>query len=183
MRKIVAGLFSSLDGVVESPEKWHFTYFNDEMGEAVQSSMAASDAMLFGRVTYQEFASYWPNANADDPFAAMLNNVPKYVVSTTLDKAEWNHSTLLNGDFVDDITKLKQQPGGNIGMTGSGTLVESLLQHDLLDELWLFVHPVVVSNGKRLFKNGGDLKPLKLVKSTTFSTGVLWLIYQPATAE
>jgi dihydrofolate reductase len=181
MRKVIAGLFVSLDGVVESPEKWHFEYFNDEMGRAVESQMAESDAMLLGRVTYQEFASYWPSVSAEEqPIAAFMNNTPKYVVSTTLDKAEWQNSTLIKGNVAQEITKLKQQPGRHIGITGSPTLVHSLLQGGLLDELRLLIHPVVVGSGKRLFKDGGELKRLKLVDSTTFSTGVLSLIYQPA---
>ena len=181
MRKVIAGLFLSLDGVMESPDKWHFPYFNDEMMEVIGSGMAASDAMLLGRVTYQEFASYWPGVNPEDePMAAYMNNTPKYVVSTTLDKAEWNNSTLIKGNVAEKITKLKQQPGKNITITGSATLVQSLLQDDLLDELGLLVHPVVVGSGKRLFKDGGDLKRLKLVDAKTFSTGVLSLVYQPA---
>src|SRR4051794_3218641 len=180
MRKVVAGLFISLDGVVESPEKWHFPYFNDEMGEDVGSQMAASDVMLLGRVTYQEFAAFWPSASADDPMGARMNNTPKYVVSTTLDKAEWKNSTLINGNVAEEITELKQQPGKDIDVTGSATLVRWLLQNDLLDELQLLVHPVVVGGGKRLFTDGGTLKKLKLVDSKTFSTGVLSLTYQPA---
>ena len=101
MRKVVAGLFISLDGVVESPEKWHFPYFNDEMMEVVGSAMAASDAMLLGRVTYQEFAGYWPGVRPEDePMAAYMNTTPKYVVSTTLDTVEWQNSTLIKGDTV-----------------------------------------------------------------------------------
>ena len=181
MRNITAGLFIALDGVVESPEKWHFPYFNDEMGAAVGSQMAETDAMLLGRVTYQDFASYWPGVSADDePIAAYMNNTPKYVVSTSLDTVDWQNSTLIKGNIAEALTKLKQQPGKNIGITGSPTLVHSLLQEDLLDELRLLVHPVVVGSGKRLFKGGGDLKRLKLVDSKTFSTGVLSLIYQPA---
>ena len=108
MRKVTAGLFVSLDGVVESPEKWHFPYFNDEMGEAVEAAIAASDAMLLGRVTYQEFAAYWPGVSSEDePFATHMNNTPKYVVSKTLDKAEWNNSTLISGNVAEEITKLK----------------------------------------------------------------------------
>ena len=181
MRKVTAGLFVSLDGVVESPEKWHFPYFNDEMGEAVEAAIAASDAMLLGRVTYQEFAAYWPGVSSEDePFATHMNNTPKYVVSKTLDKAEWNNSTLISGNVAEEITKLKQQPGKNIGTTGSATLVQSLLQEDILDELGLMIHPVVVGSGKRLFQEGGGPKGLKLVDSMTFSTGVVSLTYQPA---
>jgi len=184
MRKVTAGLFVSLDGVVESPEKWHFPYFNDEMGEAVEAAISASDAMLLGRVTYQEFAAYWPGVSSEDePFATHMNNTPKYVVSKTLDKAEWNNSTLISGNVAEEITKLKQQPGKNIGITGSATLVRSLLQDDPLDELGLMIHPVVVGSGKRLFQEGGGPKGLKLVDSMTFSTGVVSLTYQPAGME
>ena len=185
MKKVTAGLFVSLDGVTESPEKWQLPYFNDEMGEAVGAAMAAADAMLLGRVTYQEFASYWPGVSSEDqPFADHMNNTPKYVVSTALEEPlEWNNSTLIKGNLVEEIARLKRQPGKNIGITGSVTLVQSLLEQDLLDELGLMIHPVVVGSGKRLFEEGGDPKKLKLVESKTFSTGVVCLTYQPAGKE
>ena len=184
MRKIVAGLFISLDGVYEAPDQWHFPYFNEEMGEAVDSQIAASDSMLLGRVTYQEFAGYWPNQTSSEvDIADYMNNTPKLVVSTTLDRVdEWQNSTLIKGNVVDELTKLKQQPGKNIAITGSGTLVRSLLRDDLLDELRLLVHPIVVGSGKRLFQDGTAHKPLKLVESKTFGTGVVYLTYQPAGA-
>ncbi len=182
MRKIVAGLFISLDGVIEAPQTWHFPYFNDEMGAAVGAQMAASDAMLLGRVTYQEFAAFWPSAPADDPFTAVMNNTPKYVVSTTLETAEWQNTTLINGNIAEEIAQLKQQPGKEIGITGSATLVRSLLRMNLLDELRLLVHPIVVGTGKRLFPDGSEQTPLKLADSRTFSTGVVYLTYVPATA-
>ena len=185
MRKVTAGLFVSLDGVVESPERWQLPYFNDEMGEAVGAAMAATDAMLLGRVTYQEFASYWPGVSAEEqPFADHMNNTPKYVVSRTLEgPLEWNNSTLIRGNVAEEITRLRQQPGKNIGITGSATLVQSLLREDLLDELGLIIHPVVVGAGRRLFGEGGGLKALELVNSKTFSTGVVSLTYQPAGKE
>ncbi len=185
MRKVTAGLFMSLDGVVGSPEKWHFPYFNDEMGEAVGAAMAESDAMLLGRVTYQEFASYWPGVSSEDqPFAAHMNDTPKYVVSTTLaEPLEWSNSTLIKGDVAEEISRLKQQPGKNIGITGSATLVRSLLREDLLDELGLMVHPIVVGSGRRLFEEGGDPKGLTLLDSKTFSTGVVYLTYGPVGRE
>ncbi len=180
MRKIVAGLFITLDGVMESPEKWQFPYSNDEMGEVVGSQMAASDTLLLGRVTYQEFASSWPNAGGDDPFADHMNNTPKLVVSTTLDTVAWRNSTLIKGNVVEELIRLKQQPGKNIAISGSATLVRSLLRDNLLDELLLLVHPVVVGSGKRLFPDGSDPVALKLVDAQTFSTGVLSLTYQSA---
>src|SRR5215217_7774182 len=185
MKKVTAGLFVSLDGVTESPEKWQLPYFNDEMGKAVGTAMAAADAMLLGRVTYQEFASYWPGVSSEDqPFADYMNNSAKYVASRTLEgPLEWNNSTLIKGNLVEEIARLKCQPGKNIGITGSVTLVRSLLEQDLLDELGLMIHPVVVGSGKRLFEEGGDPKKLKLVESKTFGTGVVYLTYQPAGKE
>jgi len=181
MRKIVAGLFISLDGVYESPGEWHFPYFDDEMGEAVGSQMAAADAMLLGRVTYQEFAGYWPQQSNDDvDIADYMNNTPKFVVSSTLDTLEWRNSTLIKDDVAAQLTALKQQPGKDIGITGSGTLIRSLLRDNLLDELRLLVHPIIVGSGKRLFADGSDQKSLNLVEAKTFSTGVLYLTYQPA---
>ena len=166
---------------MESPEEWHFPYFNDEMGTEIGAAMATADAMLLGRVSYQEFASYWPYQGGDDQeFTGYMNDTPKYVVSTTLEEPlEWQNSTLIKGNVAEEIAKLKQQPGGDISITGSGALVRSLLADDLLDELRLMVHPIVVGNGKRLFEEGGQ-KALKLVDSKTFGTGVLYLTYQPA---
>ena len=180
MRKIVAGEFVSLDGVVEAPNEWHFPYFNDEMGEAVGSEMTEADTMLLGRRTYEEFAAAWPDRPSDEPGADFMNNTPKFVVSTTLETVEWKNSTLVKGDFVEEITRLKQQPGGTIFVSGSPTLVRWLLRERLLDELHLLLHPIVVGHGKRLFENGIGQVPLKLVESKTFSTGVLSLNYAPA---
>jgi dihydrofolate reductase len=177
MRKVVAGLFISLDGVTESPDQWQFE-FDEDMADAMTSLTAAQDAILLGRVTYEEWASYWPTAT-DEPFASFLNTTPKYVVSTTLDTVDWQNSTLIKGNLAQAITRLKQQPGKNIGVAGSPTLVESLLQDDLLDELQLWVHPVVAGRGKRLFKHGRALKRLKLIDSKTTRTGVVILTYQP----
>jgi dihydrofolate reductase len=143
--------------------------------------MAESDTMLLGRVTYQEFASYWPQQPSDAEGAEFMNNARKVVVSKTLDSVdEWQNSTLIKGDFVEEITKLKQQPGKDIGVTGSGTLVRSLLENNLLDELRLLVHPLIVGSGKRLFPEGTPQHSLKLADVKTFSTGVLYLTYQSA---
>jgi dihydrofolate reductase len=182
MRKVVASELMSVDGVMESPEEWAFSYSNDEMEEANAAGMAASDAMLLGRVTYQVLAAFWPYQNsADQPYTDYLNNTPKSVVSTTLEEPlEWQNSTLIKGNVAEEIAKLKQQPGKDITIIGSGALVRSLLREGLLDELRLMVHPIVVGSGKRLFEEGGDQKALELVDSKTFSTGVLYLTYQPA---
>jgi dihydrofolate reductase len=184
LRKVVASEIVSLDSVVESPEEWHFPYFNDEMAEAIGEAMAASDAMLLGRVTYEGFAAFWPaqeGGEDDQEIAEYMNNTPKFVASKTLEEPlEWNNSTLIKEDVAEEIAKLKQQPGKDISITGSPTLVRSLLQDGLLDELRLMVHPIVVGSGKRLFEEGSDQKALELVDSKRFSTGVLYLTYQPA---
>jgi len=181
VRKIVSGLFISLDGVYEAPAAWHFPYWSDEMGEAVSEQMAAADAMLLGRVTYEEFASYWPQQSNDDvPIADHMNNTPKYVVSETLGSPTWQNTTLINGQVVQELNRLKQEPGKNISITGSGTLVRNLLREGLLDELRLLVHPIVVGRGKRLFPEGTDQKGLQLTESKTLPSGVLYLTYVPA---
>jgi dihydrofolate reductase len=180
MRKVVAGLFISLDGVVEAPETWHFPYFNDEMGQAVGAQIAESDTMLLGRRTYEEFASYWPNQGSDVELADVMNGTPKLVASTTLKHLDWQNSTLIEGDVAEALTELKAGPGKDISITGSPTLVRSLLGAGVLDELRLLVHPIVVGTGKRLFPDGTDRAPLRLAKSETFSTGVLSLTYVPA---
>jgi dihydrofolate reductase len=180
MRKVVASLFISLDGVAESPNEWQFDVFNDDMGAEIIRQMNEQDALLLGRVTYEEWVSFWPTAT-DEPFASLMNKTPKYVVSTTLDKVawgQWNTISLLKGDLAAEINKLKNQPGKNIGVGGSISLTQSLIQHDLLDELRLMVHPVIVNGGRRLYREGNDLKRLNLVENRTTSTGVLLLTYQ-----
>jgi len=146
MRKVVAGLYLSLDGVVESPEKWQFDNFDDEIMSSMGSQLEAEDTVLLGRVTYQEWAEYWPTST-DEPFASFINNIPKYVVSTTLERADWSNSTLIRGSLKEEITRLKGQTGKNIGVAGSPTLVHSLLINNLLDELTLMIHPVVDGSG------------------------------------
>ncbi len=182
MRKIVAGLCISLDGVVESPGKWGFQYFTDEMYEVIAAGTAQADAVLLGRRTYLEFAELWPNQGSDVPMADFLNNTPKYIVSSTLDKLEWANSSLVTGDLAEELAKLKQQPGKNILIPGSPRLVWSLLRDGLLDELQLVVCPIVVGSGTRLFDETTDHVRLELVESRTFSTGVLGVGYQPAHA-
>lgn len=181
MRKVKSGLFISLDGVVESPDQWQFDHFDEDMMAAMTSHIAEEDTIILGRVTYQEWAPYWPTAS-DEPYASHINETPKYVVSTTLDQVEWgdwDNVTLIRGDVGEEIARLKQQPGQNVGVAGSPGLVHSLLQDDLIDELTLMVHPVIVGRGRRLFKDGDALKRLRLVDSTTSRTGVSILTYQP----
>src|SRR5215217_4467209 len=180
MRKVVAVELVSLDGVMESPEQWASSYSNDEMEEANASGMAASDALVLGRVTYEQMAAYWPNQPGGVTMVDYINSVPKYVVSTTLkEPLEWNNSTLIKGDVAEEIANLKRQPGEDITILGSGALVRSLLEDDLLDELRLMVHPIVLGRGKRLFEEGDAQKALELVDSKSFGTGVLYLTYQP----
>lgn len=181
MRKIVSGLFITLDGVVESPDQWQFDNFDEDMAAALQAELDREDAVLLGRVTYQEWASYWPTSN-DEPYASHINNIPKYVVSTTLDQVDWQNSTLLKGPLVEEITRLKQQPGKVIAVAGSPTLAYSLLQCGLLDELILMIHPVVAGHGKKLFRDGIDLQRLQLVDSKITRTGVAILTYHPGQA-
>ena len=180
MRKLIVGEFISLDGVVETPDAWHFPYVNEEMMAVVGSLAAEVDTMLLGRVTYQSYAGAFANAPADDQVAAMMNKPAKVVVSRTLRELEWRNSTLLAGDVVEQVTRLKQQPGGAILTTGSTTLVRTLLRAGLVDELNLLVHPIVVGTGRRLFEDDGPQIPLRLAGCTTFSTGVLHQIYHKA---
>ena len=180
MRKIAAGLFISLDGVVEAPEQWHFPYFNDEMGAIVGAQQAESDTMLLGRRTYEEFAAYWPNS--DDELAPLMNETPKLVASTTLTETTWRNTTVIGGDVAARLAELKRGPGRTISIVGSGTLVRSLLRVGVIDELRLLVHPIVVGAGKRLFPDGSDPVPLRLLDSQALSSGVLSLTYGPVSA-
>lgn len=180
MRKLVAGLFITLDGVVEAPYIWQFDVFDADMIAVMSAHLNHEDTMLLGRVTYEEWAPYWPTST-DEPYASHINNTPKYVVSNTLDKVawgEWNNVTLIKGNLAEAIAKLKQQPGKNIGVAGSPTLVRSLLENNLLDELILMIHPVIAGSGKRLFADGSALKRMKLVASQITGSGVAVLTYQ-----
>ncbi len=185
MGKIIAGLFISLDGVVEAPDQWHFPYFNDEMGAAVSATLGAADTMLFGRVTYDSFAGAWPErelaGEADAGFAKTLGDLRKIVVSNQDLTFTWRNSEQLHGDLVSAVTALKAEPG-TIGMSGSPSVVRQLLAAGLLDELHLLVHPIAVRHGIRLFDEGESAVPLRLISSATFTTGVLNLVYGPGEA-
>lgn len=176
MRKIVVTEFMSLDGVVEEPA-WTFPYWNDEIAEFKGEESSASDALLLGRVTYKGFAAAWPESK--DEGADYFNNVRKCVVSETLEEPlEWNNSTLIKDNIVKQITDLKQQDGKDITVHGSATLVQTLMQHDLVDLYRLLVYPVVVGKGKRLFREGIPAT-LKLLGSQSFGSGVVALVYEP----
>ncbi|MGH3212065.1 MAG: dihydrofolate reductase family protein [Trebonia sp.] len=179
MRKIVAGMMVSVDGVVEAPEAWTGPYFSQDLGQLVGSLMAAGDTMLLGRATYQTFAASFAG-NSSDPMAAQMSAFPKVVVSTTLSGADWENTTLIGSDVAAEITRLKEQPGKNINVSGSPTLVTWLLRQGLLDELNLLLFPVVVGHGKRLFADEGDAAGLTLAHSQALGTGVVQLVYNAA---
>jgi dihydrofolate reductase len=184
MRKITAGLFISLDGVVEAPDQWHFPYFNDEMGAAVDATLGAADTVLFGRKTYDSFAGAWPERETaggeDAGLAKALGDARKIVVSHQKLDFTWRNSEQLQGDLVEAVTALKNEPGRNIGLSGSVSVVRQLLAAGLLDELHLLVHPIAVRKGMRLFDDGETPIPLRLISSENFKTGVLNLVYGPA---
>jgi dihydrofolate reductase len=183
MRKIAAGLFISLDGVVEDPHLWHFPYFNDEMGAAVSSTLGEADTVLLGRKTYEGFAEAWPDRETaggeDAAMAKTLGDARKIVVSNQQLDFTWRNSELLTGDLVERVTALKQEPGSTIGMSGSVSVVRQLLAAGLIDELHLLVHPIALRKGMRLFDEGDEPLPLRLLSSETFVTGVLNLVYGP----
>jgi dihydrofolate reductase len=179
MRKIFANLFMTLDGVVEEPAKWSMRYWSDEIAAAVDANMTAATGLLVGRITYEGFAAAWPNVTVEqDAGADFMNNTRKYVASTTLETVEWNNSVLLEGELDDSVRALKAENGGDILVSGSPTLVRSLLTLGLLDELHLLIYPTVIGTGQRLF--GDSSFDLDLEKTTAFSNGVLHLVYTPA---
>jgi dihydrofolate reductase len=184
MRRVTAGLFISLDGVVEDPHEWHFPYFNDEMGVAVDGQLGAADTLLLGRKTYDSFAGAWPDREAaggeDAGFAKKLGDARKIVVSNQDLQLSWRNSERLQGDLVEAVTALKNEPGeSDIAMSGSVSVVRQLLDAGLIDELHLLVHPVAIRSGMRLFDDGGSQVPLQLVSSQAFATGVVHLVYGP----
>jgi dihydrofolate reductase len=186
MKKIVAGLFIALDGVVEAPDQWHFPYFNEEMGLAVEATLGQADTILFGRVTYDSFAGAWPErelaGEEDAPLAKKLGDTRKIVASRRPLEFTWRNSEQLQGDLVEAVTALKNEGEGTIGMSGSVSVVRQLLAAGLLDELHLLVHPIAVRKGMRLFDEGEPSIPLTLVSSQAFTTGVLNLVYAPASS-
>jgi dihydrofolate reductase len=192
MRSLRVIEFLSLDGVMQAPGDpnedteggfrhggWQRPYFDEVLGASAAEGMAATDAYLFGRKTYQKMAAHWPNAPADDPYAQHLNATQKHVASRTLRSLDWQNSTLIDGDVAAEVAKLKDQPGGNIAVLGSGELVQTLMENDLVDEYFLAVFPLLLGKGKRLFKDTDRAQSLRLVNSTTSTTGGLILTYRP----
>src|SRR6266540_2417140 len=189
MGRIVVTEFVSLDGVIEDPGGaenfrhggWSFEITRGDEGDKFKlDETFSSEALLLGRVTYEGFAEAWPSREGE--FADKFNNMPKYVVSSTLEEPEWNHTTVLKGDVANEVSKLRQGADGDVVVHGSAQLVQTLVEHDLVDELRLMVFPVVLGTGKRLFGETSDKKRLRLVDSQTVGDGVAILIYQPAEA-
>jgi dihydrofolate reductase len=173
-------MFITLNGITAAPDQWQET-FDDDMLAAMQARIDSSDAILLGRVTYDEWYPYWPTS-AHEPFATYINSTPKYVVSNTLNQVEWGDRTnisLLKGDTAAAITQLKQQPGKNIAVEGSPSLVRYLIANDLLDELTLMIHPVVAGRGQPLFPAGSNLTHLKLINSQSTRSGTIIATYTP----
>ncbi len=188
MGRIVVTEFVSLDGVMEDPGgsehsrhgAWTFKFNRGEDGNKFKiDETLNAEAQLLGRVTYEGFAAAWPTRSGD-PFSAKVNSMPKYVVSQTLKKADWNNSTILSGNVVEEVKKLKQQLKGDILVSGSAKLVQALIANDLVDQLNLMVFPVILGSGKRLFGNTTDMKTLRSVESKTLGDGVLTVVYRPA---
>ena len=180
MGRIVSNFFISLDGVVESPDKWHFPYFDDAMGAIVGEGMSSTRAMLMGRQLYDEWSSFWPEQGPEVPFSEYINTIPKFVVSRTLTDPAWQNTSVLSGE--QQVRELKDRTDGDIGMSGSATTVRWLLANDLVDELALLVHPIAVGSGQRLFEDT-PTHPLRLLHSETLDSGVLHLRYAPASGS
>lgn len=183
MRRIVATEYVTLDGVMDEPGKWSGPFFGDEAIKFKYDELFASDALLLGRVTYDGFASAWPTMEGTGDFGERMNGMPKYVVSTTLQNPSWNNSHVISANVVEEIAKLKEEPGQDLLLAGSGKLLHTLMEHDLVDEYRLMLHPIVLGSGKRLFENENQAKTLKLVETKPFATGIVILTYHPAERE
>ncbi|HEY1456261.1 MAG TPA: dihydrofolate reductase family protein [Candidatus Dormibacteraeota bacterium] len=193
MRRVVAFISLTLDGVMQAPGRpdedrrggfehggWGIPYADPEMGKFAAESMTNTGALLLGRRTYEDFYSFWPKQTDNNPFTQVLNNAQKYVASTTLhDPLPWVNSTLLKGDAADALRRLKEEPGKDIVILGSGELIKSLMRAHLVDEYLLAIHPLVLGSGRHLFADGGPCVTLNLLGSKTTTTGVVIATYQP----
>jgi dihydrofolate reductase len=177
--KIVATEYVTLDGMMQEPGNWSFPFWSDEAAKFKFDELFASDALLLGRVTYEGFAAAWPSMADEAGFADRMNGMPKYVVSSTLQELAWNNSHLIKGNIVEAVTALKQESGQDILLCGSADLMNLLMQHDLIDEYRLMVHPIIIGGGKRLFQEGGAPKTLRLIETKAFGSGIVVLRYEP----
>ncbi len=179
MRRVVATEYVTLDGIMEEPGNWSFPFWSDEAAKFKSDELFASDALLLGRVTYEGFAKAWPTMPGTGEFGERMNGLPKYVVSTTLQTVAWNNSRLIKEHVAEEIATLKQQPGQDILLEGSGQLLRTLMEHDLVDEYRLMLYPLVLGSGKRLFTEESAKKVLRLVETKPLSSGVVVLTYHP----
>jgi dihydrofolate reductase len=177
--RLVATEYVSLDGVMEEPGQWSFPFFSDDAGKFKHDELFATDALLLGRLTYEGFAAAWPAMTGTGDFGERMNSLPKYVASTTLKEVGWN-STLLEGDVVDAVARLKEQPGRDLLLSGSASLFQLLMERNLIDEYRFMLHPIALGAGKRLFKDGAPQRVLKLTETKPLSLGVVVLYYEPA---
>lgn len=189
MRRLIASEFVTLDGVMEAPghephpdgrNAWALRHAGEDQQRFKIDEVFRAGAILLGRVTYEIFAAFWPTAPKDEGFADRMNDIPKYVVSKTLESASWRNSTVIRDDPVEAIADLKREPGGDILLFGSGALLNSLIGHDVIDEYRIMVFPVLLGSGKRLFKDASDTTHLELVDTRTFESGVTVQTYRPA---
>jgi len=178
MRKVIVSEYVTLDGIMDEPGNWSFPFWNEEASTFKFDELRASDGLLLGRVTYQGFAKAWPTMKDTGEYGERMNSLPKYVVSTTLSEVTWNAS-LIKDHIAEAVSRLKQENGQDLLVFGSGQLVHTLMQYDLIDEYRLMVHPVLLGSGKRLFRDGSEKKVLRLVDTRTFSSGIIVLSYQP----
>lgn len=179
MRKIIVTEYLTLDGIFEEPGNWSFDFWNEEAMQYKHDELFSSDVQLLGRLTYEGFAKAWPTMKNTGDFGERMNNMPKYVVSTKLKNAEWNNTTIINDNIIEEIKKLKKKPGQNILVAGSGKLVQTLMQNNLVDEYKFMLHPVILGSGKRLFTGGTEKYKLKLLDAKSFKTGIVALHYKP----
>ncbi len=178
-RKVVASTYVTLDGYIDEPAKWSFQFWSQEAADFKARELAASDALLLGRLTYEGFAAAWPTMEGTGDFGAKMNAMPKYVASRTLQTATWN-ATLIKGDVAEAVRRLRVDDGGDLLIEGSGQLIDYLTGHDLIDEYRLMVHPILLGDGTQRLFNGIPRRTLALVGTVTFPTGVLVLTYHPA---
>jgi dihydrofolate reductase len=178
--RLVATEYVSLDGVFEEPGHWSGPWFNEQAAQFKWNELQASDALLLGRQTYEGFAAALPSMKDEGGFADKMNSMPKYVVSSTLDRVDWPGSILVKGDVAEEVRQLKQEPGQDLLLSGSAQLFNAMAQANLIDQYRFMLHPVILGKGKRLFSEGEEQRALTLTHSETFRSGIVILEYEPA---